>query len=162
MASRKGGILTIAILAAITAASFAFWFVPMNQEMTLVVADHRELLDGVDSIRQAVQISLESSYAAMLNGTLEPVEFVSEAEVATDQMIEQISILISSQPPPQWTQSYAEYVEALRAFNSMAREMIVVASALESGDQYQNSAERIEELAGMIQDSISASDLVRP
>ena len=47
MASRKGVVLTVIILAAITAASFSLWLIPQNYEATFVVTDYESYLDGV-------------------------------------------------------------------------------------------------------------------
>ena len=50
MASKKGISLTIGVLAAITMASFVFWFLPQNSEITFVVSDFESHLDGVKNV----------------------------------------------------------------------------------------------------------------
>ena len=52
MASKKGIIITIIILASITAASFLLWIVPQENPATLVVSDYENYLEGVKKIHQ--------------------------------------------------------------------------------------------------------------
>ncbi len=48
MASKKGIVVTITILVAITGASFLLWMIPQNNETTFVVSDYGGYLDGVE------------------------------------------------------------------------------------------------------------------
>ena len=52
MASKKGVIVTVIILAAITGASFLFWIIPENNETTFVISDYGNYLDEVKNIHE--------------------------------------------------------------------------------------------------------------
>lgn len=162
MASGRGKVLTISILAAITAASFAIWLIPMERNMTLVSTDEEALLDSVDGIRGVIQESLYTRYGMMLDGMIAPAEFIVEAQTTSDQVSAQIRQLAASNAGPQWSDSYAEYIDALRALNSMTREMTIVAGSLEEGKSYQDSQDRIDELTDRIIQHIDASNSARP
>ena len=45
MASKKGIVVTVIILAAITGASFSLWLIEPENETTLVVTDYQNYLD---------------------------------------------------------------------------------------------------------------------
>ena len=52
MASKKGIVVTVIILAAITGASFSLWLIEPENETTLVVTDYQNYLDGVENIHE--------------------------------------------------------------------------------------------------------------
>ena len=58
MASKKGIVITIIILAAITGASFLLWIVPQNNETTFVISDYEDYLNGVKNIHEVLQESI--------------------------------------------------------------------------------------------------------
>lgn len=162
--SKRGKVLTIAILAAITVASFAVWLVPQNLSMTIVTDDYEGLLDSTTSIHDTLQNSLMAQYQNMLDGSVMPAEYTEAAQITSTQVTEQIRILVTASPPQEWAASYEQYIESLRAFNSMIRETVVLAGMVESGDEpgRQETAERIEELAGLARDHAARSAEARP
>lgn len=135
MASKKGIFLTIGILAAITIASFAFWFLPQNSEMTLVVSDFESNLDGVKNIHEAISESNDMEFQNLLKGGISPQEYIELAESSTEQINSIIIQLVESKPTEEWFESYINYIEALKQYNSYVRETIVIANMIEDGDE---------------------------
>ena len=83
MASKKGVIITVIILVAITAASFLFWVIPQNNPTTLVVSDYENYLDGVKKIHQVLRESIETEFQNLLDGKTSPADFIKITEVTS-------------------------------------------------------------------------------
>lgn len=164
MASRRGKILTIAILAAITLASFAIWLMPQDLRMTIVTDDYGGLLDSTKSIHGTLHDSLMVQYQEMIDGAITTSAYTEAAQITSDQVTEQIRVLVSAGPPQEWAASYEQYIETLRAFNSMIRETVVLAGMVESGNDAgkQDIMSKIDELGGLAQDHAARSDAARP
>lgn len=165
MASKKGIILTVGILAAITAASFLVWLIPQNIQPTFVISDHEDNLDDVKEIHSTIQTVVEQEFDSMLNQNLSPQEYIDLAEISSTQINSQIIQLVESDAPEEWQQSYLNYMEALRTFNSQIRETIVVATMIKenkSSDEIQQSIERINSLKADSESLVLESDNTRP
>ena len=164
MAGKRGKVLTIAILAAITLASFAIWLVPQDLSMTIVTDDYGGLLDSTKSIHGTLHDSLMVQYQEMLDGTITASAYTEAAQITSDQVTEQIRALVSASPPQEWAASYEQYIETLRAFNSMIRETVVLAGMVESGNDAgkQDAMSKIDELDSLAQDHATRSDAARP
>ena len=54
MASKKGILVTIIILAVITSASFLLWVIPENNETTFIVSDYEGYYLGVKNIQEVL------------------------------------------------------------------------------------------------------------
>lgn len=164
MASKRGKILTIAILAAITLASFAIWLVPQDLRMAIVTDDYGGLLDSTKSIHGTLHDSLMVQYQEMINGVITASAYTEAAQITSDQATEQIRVLVSANPPQEWAASYEQYIETLRAFNSMIRETVVLAGMIESGNDAgrQDTMSKIAELDSLAQDHAARSDAARP
>lgn len=160
--SKRGKVLTIAILAAITVASFVVWLVPQDLGMTIVTDDYGGLLDSSISIHGTLQDSLMAQYQNMLAGSVMPVEYAEVAQITSTQVTEQIRILVTASPPQEWAASYEQYIESLRAFNSMIRETAVVSEAISSGEDVSHIESRIAELRGLSAEHAELSDAARP
>ncbi len=164
MASNRGKVLTIAILAAITLASFAIWLVPQDLSMTIVTDDYGGLLDSTKSIHGTLYDSLMAQYQEMLDGAITASAYTEAAQITSDQVTEQIRVLVSANPPQAWAASYEQYIDTLRAFNSMIRETVVLAGMIESGNdaEKQSTMSKIDELDGLARDHAARSDAARP
>lgn len=162
MASRRGKIITVCILAAITLASFAVWLIPQNTPTTLVTTDHQSLLDATVAIHATLRESLDAQYGMMIQKEISPDEYVAAAEVLSDQVIEQIRALASTQPPPEWTESYSQYIESLRAFNTAIRETVVAAEAISLGNDIGDIESYIAELKTRSDEYAALADAARP
>ena len=67
MASKKGIIVTVTILAVITGSSFLLWIVPQDYETTFVISDYENYLDEVKNIHEVLQESIDIEYQNLLS-----------------------------------------------------------------------------------------------
>ncbi len=162
MASKKGIIITIIILASITAASFLLWIVPQENPATLVVSDYENYLEGIKKIHQVLQESIETEFQNLLDGNTSPDEYISITEVTTSQVTAQISEFVTSKPTEEWQNSYIAYMEALKKFNEYIIETKVAANMLKVGQIDAETLQNIESLRLEIQELIKKSDELRP
>jgi len=133
MASKKGISLTIGVLAAITMASFVFWFLPQNSEITFVVSDFESHLDGVKNVHVVISEAVDTEFQNLLDGNISPKEYIEQAEISTVQINSQIIQLVESKATEEWHESYISYIEALKQYNTYVRETIVAATMIEEG-----------------------------
>ena len=131
MASKKGISLTIGVLAAITMASFVFWFLPQNSEITFVVSDFESHLDGVKNVHVVISESVDMEFQNLLDGNISPKEYIEQAEISSVQINSQIIQLVKSKATEEWFESYISYIEALKQYNTYVRETIVAATMIE-------------------------------
>ena len=162
MASKKGIIVTVIILATITAASFLFWIIPQENPSTLVVSDYANYLDGVKKIHEVLQESIETEFQNLLDGKTSPEEYIAITEVTTSQITVQISEFVTSKPPEEWQDSYISYMEALKKFNSYVVETKVAANMLKEGQIDTEVIQKIESLRLESQELINKSNELRP
>ncbi|MEC4848751.1 MAG: hypothetical protein RI100_06145 [Nitrosarchaeum sp.] len=162
MASKKGIIITIIILASITAASFLLWIVPQENPATLVVSDYENYLEGIKKIHQVLQESIETEFQNLLDGNISPDEYISITEVTTSQVTAQISEFVTSKPTEEWQNSYITYMEALKKFNEYIIETKVAANMLKVGQIDAETLQNIESLRLETQELIKKSDELRP
>lgn len=134
MASKKGIIVTVAVLAGITGASFLAWFLPDgnlgSNDATFVITDHREYLDEVKNIREVLAESAAIDFDRMLNGEITPGQYMQISEATSTQTAMQISEFITSKPPDIWQDSYILYGDALMSFNAYIAETEVTAAMI--------------------------------
>lgn len=162
MVSKKGIIITIIILASITAASFLLWIVPQENPATLVVSDYENYLEGVKKIHQVLQESIETEFQNLLDGNTSPDEYISITEVTTSQVTAQISEFVTSKPTEEWQNSYITYMEAMKKFNEYIIETKVAANMLKVGQIDAETLQNIESLRLETQELIKKSDELRP
>ena len=165
MASKKGIALTIGVLGAITIASFLIWILPQSTEMTFVVTNFEVHLDGIKNIHGAIQDTVDSEFQNLLDEKISPQAYIEQAEGSSSQINSQIIQLINSQPSEEWQESYKNYLESLRNYNSYIRETIVVANMIEDGaddTEMESIILRINEFKENSDYFISESDKYRP
>ena len=126
--SKKGVIITVVILIAITLASFSVWQIPDNPKMTIVVTDYESHLNGIDARHEIIRNAVDESLLKMIDGDMTEEEFISIAEISSLQIKSQISELVESKAPEEWQKSYLNYLESLRSSNSYIREALVLAN----------------------------------
>ena len=162
MASKKGIVITVVILAAITAASFLFWVIPQDNPSSLVVSDYENYLDGVKKIHEVLQESIETEFQNLLDEKMSPDEYITITDVTSSQVTAQISEFITSKPPIEWQESYIIYMEALKKFNSYVIETKVAANMLKEDQIDSETIQKIELLKSEYQELINKSDKLRP
>ena len=156
--SKRGLVLTVIILAVITAASFIVYVVPQNTGIIFVTTDYAAQLDSASNIHNTLQISFQEQYEMVLSGQITVDEYVQAAQVLSDQTVGQISILATTGPPAEWSESYSAYIESLRAFNSMLRESVILMDDMQNID----TLNRIAQLNTTTHDYIGMSASARP
>lgn len=165
MASKKGVIITVIILVAITAASFLFWVIPQENPTvggTVVVSDYENYLEGVKKIHQVLKESIETEFQNLLDRKTSPDEYIAITEVTSSQVTGQISEFITSKPPKEWQDSYIVYMEALKKFNSYIVETKVAANMLKNGQMDNEIMQKIESLRLESEELTNKSDKSRP
>ena len=130
MATKKGIVITVVILAAITAASFLVWLIPQNFETKIIISDFGVHLDNVKEIHSTLNNVINEEFQNMLDRKISPQEYIDLAEVSSSQVNSQIIQLAGSKAPKEWHESYLNYIEALKVFNSEIRETIVAANLI--------------------------------
>ena len=118
MASKKGIVITVAILAAITGASFLSWIIPEDYETTFVISDYENYLDDVKNIQEVLQESIDIEYQNLRSGKISPRDYITITEVTSSQVTAQISEFVTSKPPEEWQTSYISFMDAMKKFNS--------------------------------------------
>lgn len=148
MASKKGVAVTIIILAAITAASFLLWVVPQENQMSLEISDHENYLDGVIEIHSVMDDTITREFQNLKDDTIYPEEYIQIADITSSQVTSKISEFVTSKPPTEWQESYINYMDSLKNFNSYITETKVYANLVKEGktDQFEETLTKINSL----------------
>ncbi len=165
MASKKGIVITVIILAVITSVSFLSWIVPQDNETTFVISDYGNYLDGVIKIHEVLQESIDIDYQNLHNGDISPEDYIIITEVTSSQVTTQISEFVTSKPPEEWVDSYISYMNAMKKFNEYIVETKVVANLIEKESFEKEMAEtilKIEILKTEYQEYVKISNESRP
>jgi len=165
LATKKGIAVTVVILVAITAASFLVWIIPQNIENKIIVSDFKVHLDNIKEIHFTLQTEVDQEFQNLLNGTITPKEYIDIAEISSSQVNSQIIQLVESKAPEEWRESYLNYIESLKKFNSEIRETIVVAKIMSENNESDKIQDILKKIDSLRKDSESlaiASDNTRP
>ena len=164
MAKKRGIIVTIVILAAITGASFSIWFIPQKEDSSFLVSDFKDHLDSIQARQKVISDEIETDLQGMLAGTVIPDNFIMRAEASTSQINALIIELIESEAPQKWHESYLNYGESLKSYNSYLRETIVLANKIKGGnlDEIKENLERLDILKKESEAFAFKSDEAKP
>ena len=164
MAKKRGVIVTIAILAAITGVSFSIWLIPQKEESSFVVSDFKDHLESIQTRQKVISDEIETDLQAMLAGTVTPDNFIMRAEASTSQINALIIELVESGASQEWYESYLNYGESLKSYNSYLRETIVLANKIKEGssDNIREDIERLDVLKKESEVFALKADEVKP
>ena len=164
MSSKRGVIVTVIILVAITAGSFLFWIVPQENKMSLITTDYENYLDGTKEIHSVLDQTISTEFQNLKDGQISPDEYLQIADVTSSQVSAKISEFVISKPPIEWQESYISYMEALKNFNSYLTETKVYANLVkeEKSDQLEESLSKIQSFKVESEKLIEKSDNSRP
>jgi len=164
MASKKGISITIIILSAITAASFLFWVIPQEDQISLTISDHENYLNGVKEIHSLLNQTISIDFQKLKEGEISPDDYIEYADVTLTQTTSQISEFVTSKPPNEWQDSYINYLEALKNFNSYVIETKVFANLIKNGktEKLEEIGEKIKFFKSESEKMIELSDKSRP
>ncbi len=154
MASKKGIIITVIILVAITGASFMIWQLPTDLSMTVVVSDFESHILGIDERFKIISNAVDESFEEMINTEMTPDEYISIAEISSTQINSQIIELVESEATDEWLDSYLNKLESLRVYNSYIRETIVLANLLNDDSTMFDKEEILAKISLLKQESI--------
>ena len=165
MASKKGIAVTVAILVGVVAASFLVYLLPEDTTMKISVSDFEEHLD-ITKERASMEITgVDDSFKKLMNNEISSDEYVSIAEISSLQLNSLITELTKSGATQEWTESYVNYIGALKKLNDKITETIVVANLI-TNDSNSNSVNeilaKIKQLEAESFDLIKKSDNLRP
>ena len=165
MASTKGIAVTIAILVGVVSASFMVYLIPEDTTMKIVVSDFEKHLDITKEKASMEVAGIDESFEKLMEKKMSPDEYIRIAEVSSSQINSLIIELTNSGATEEWTESYINYIGALKKLNEKITETIVVANLM-SGDSNSNSINeiiaKIHQLEIESQDLIKKSDNTRP
>ena len=165
MASKKGIVVTIAILVSVVIASFMVYLIPEDTTMKIVVSDFEEYLDITKEKASMEVTGIDGSFEKLMENKMSTDKYIRIAEVSSSQINSLIIELTNSGATQEWYDSYANYIGALKKLNEKITETIVVANLM-SGDSNSNSINeiiaKIHQLETESLDLIKKSDNTRP
>ena len=165
MASRKGIGVTIAILVGVVAASFLVYLIPEDTTMKITVSDFGEHLDITKERALMESSGIDESFKKLMENDMNQDEYIRIAEVSSSQILSLIIELKDSGATQEWTESYVNYIGALKKLNEMITETIVVANLMDSDDNSNSINEIIDKIHQLKTESLDLtkkSDAVRP
>ena len=165
MASRKGIGVTIAILVGVVAASFLVYLIPEDTTMKITVSDFGEHLDITKERALMESSSIDESFKKLMKNDMSQDEYIRIAEISSLQVNSLIIELTNSGATQEWTESYVNYIGALKKLNEMITETIVVANLMDSDDNSNSINEIIDKIHQLKTESLDLtkkSDAARP
>ena len=165
MASRKGIGVTIAILVGVVAASFLVYLIPEDTTMKITVSDFGEHLDITKERALMESSSIDESFKKLIENDMNQDEYIRIAEVSSSQILTLIIELKDSGATQEWTESYVNYIGALKKLNEMITETIVVANLMDNDDNSDSINEIIDKIHQLKTESLDLtkkSDAARP
>ena len=165
MGSRKGIGVTIAILVGVVAASFLVYLIPEDTTMKITVSDFGKHLD-ITKERASMEITgVDESFEKLMKSKMSSDEYIRIAEISSLQVNSLIIELTNSGATQEWTESYVNYIGALKKLNEMITETIVVANLIDNDDNSNSINEIIDKIYQLKTESLDLtkkSDAVRP
>jgi len=135
MGSKRGIIITVGILIAITIASFMVWIDnPTNTEMTIVVTNFENHQEGISERHKIISNAVEESFSELMNEKISADEYIKIAEVSSSQNNALLMELVYSDAPEEWQESYINRITSLKSFEVYIIETMVMAEFLWSDD----------------------------
>ena len=165
MASTKGIAVTIAILVGVVAASFLVYLIPEDTTMKIVVSDFKKHLDITKEKASMEVAGIDESFEKLMEKKISPDEYINIAEVSSSQINSLIIELTNSGATQEWSESYVNYIGALKKLNEKITETIVVANLMNSDNNSNSINEiitKIHQLETESLDLIKNSDNTRP
>ena len=165
MASTKGIAVTIAILVGVISASFMVYLIPEDTTMKIVVSDFEKHLDITKEKASMETTSIDGSFEKLTEKKLSSDEYIMIADVSSRQIRSLVIELTNSGATQEWSESYVNYIGALKKLNEKITETIVVANLMNSDNNSNSINEiitKIHQLETESLDLIKNSDNTRP
>ena len=156
MGSKKGVAITVAILVAITIASFSVWMVnnSTNTEMTIVVTDFQNHQEGISERHKIISNAVETSFLELIDEKISTDEYVRIAEVSSSQNNALLMELAYSDAPEEWQESYINRIASLKSFEAYIIETMVMANLVNNDGDVEQRNEILNNIEKLKEESI--------
>ena len=156
MGSKKGVVITVAILVVITIASFSVWIVnnSTNTEMTIVVTDFQNHQEGITERHKIISNAIETSFSKLINEQISTDEYLRIAEVSSSQNNALLMELAYSDAPEEWQESYINRIASLKSFEAYIIETMVMANLINSDGEIEQRTEILNNIEKLKEESI--------
>ena len=146
MSSKRGVIITVAILIAITIASFSVWVGnnTTNTEMTIVVTDFENHQEGISERHKIISNAVEESFLELINEQISTEEYIRIAEVSSSQNNALLMELAYSDAPEEWQESYINRIASLKSFEAYVIETMVLSNMIENNEEQKQKTEILD------------------
>ena len=143
MSSKRGVIITVAILVAITIASFSVWIGnnTTSTEMTIVVTDFENHQEGISERHKIISNAIEESFSELINEQISTDEYIRIAEVSSSQNNALLMELAYSDAPENWQESYINRIASLKSFEAYIIETMVLSNIIENNEEQEQKTE---------------------
>ena len=166
MGSKKGVIITVVVLVAITIGSFMVWLDnPSNTEMTIVVTDFENHDAGIYERHNIVSNAVQESFSEFMNEEISLEEYIRIAETSSSQNNALLMELASSDAPEEWQESYINYMNGMKKFNEYILETKVLANQIKneiSDVEILQTIDKIQSIKAESIEFIKKSNELRP
>ena len=156
MGSKKGVVITVAILVVITIASFSVWIVnnSTNTEMTIVVTDFQNHQEGISERHKIISNAIETSFSKLINEQISTDEYLRIAEVSSSQNNALLMELAYSDAPEEWQESYINQIASLKSFEAYIIETMVMTNLINSDGELEQRTEILNNIEKLKEESI--------
>ena len=143
MGSKRGVVITAAILIAITIASFSVWIGnnTTNTEMTIVVTDFENHQEGISERHNIISNAVGESFSELINEQISTEEYVRSAEISSSQNNALLMELAYSDAPEEWQESYINRIASLKSFEAYIIETMVIADLIDNNAEQEQITE---------------------
>ena len=143
MSSKRGVVITVVILVAITIASFSVWIGnnTTNTEMTIVVTDFENHQEGISERHKIISNAIEESFSELINEQISTDEYIRIAEVSSSQNNALLMELAYSDAPENWQESYINRIASLKSFEAYIIETMVLSNMIENNKEQEQKTE---------------------
>nr|AIF15425.1 hypothetical protein [uncultured marine thaumarchaeote KM3_70_D05] len=155
----------MAVLIGVVVASFLVYLIPEDTKMKIIVSDFEKHLDANKEKVSMEVTGIDSSFKKLMENELSPDQYIMIAETSSSQINSLVIELTNSGATEEWTESYVNYIGALKKLNEKITETIVVANLMNSNNNSNSINEiiaKIHQLEMESQDLIKKSDNTRP
>ena len=160
MGSKKGVVITVGVLIAITIASFMVWLDdPTNTEMTIVVTDFENHDEGITERHKIISSAIEESFLELVEGKISPEEYIKIAEVSSSQNNALLMELAYSDAPEEWQESYINRINSLKSFESYIIETMVMATLIEDDGEVEQKTGIMSNIEKLKEESIQYAQM---
>ena len=160
MGSKKGVVITVVVLVAITIGSFMVWFDnPSNTEMTIVVTDFENHDTGIYERHNIVSNAVQESFSEFMNEEISLDEYIRIAETSSSQNNALLMELAYSDAPQEWQETYINRIASLKSFEAHIIETMVLANLINSDGEQEKITEVMNNIEKLKEESIQYAEI---